>query len=309
MDHTLHIPPRWQDLDLTALGERILLLGATDSGKSTLARYLVHRLLEAGLRPAYLDCDIGQSTLGLPATMNLAVPSDALRTLEEGAPFPPQPGASFFVGSVTPRGHMLPLLVGCQRLLERAWELEARSVVVDTTGLIDPAQGGLALKQWKVELIRPHTVIALVKGRELEPILWPLRLAGRPRVVELPVSPEARPRDRAERVARRQRLLNRYFHGAGLLPFPLGRLPIFDLYRAATGRLVGLQDARGFTLALGVVEKWDREIGTLWLRTPLQDATLVASLRIGSCWLQQENARPVLPTRPRPQHPGHRQAF
>lgn len=308
MDHTLHIPLRWKDLDLTALGERILLLGATDSGKSTFARYLVHRLLEAGLRPAYLDCDIGQSTLGLPATMNLAVPSETLRTLEEGAPFPPQPGASFFVGSVTPRGHMLPLLVGCQRLLERAWDLGAHSVVVDTTGLIDPAQGGLALKQWKVELIRPHTVIALVKGRELEPILWPLRLAGSPRVVELPVSPEARPRDRSERIARRQRLLNRYFHGAGLLSFPLGRLPIFDLYRAAAGRLAGLQDASGFTLGLGVVEKLDRETGTLWLRTPLQDASGVASLRIGSCWLQQENAHPAPPARPRLQHPGHRPA-
>jgi polynucleotide 5'-hydroxyl-kinase GRC3/NOL9 len=306
MDRSLQIPPRWKDLDLTALGERILLLGATDSGKSTFAWYLVHRLLEAGLRPAYLDCDIGQSTLGLPTTMNLAVPAEALRTAEEGTPFPPQPGASFFVGSITPRGHMLPLLVGCQRLLERAWELGARSVVVDTTGLIDPAQGGLALKQWKVELIRPHTVIALVKGRELESILWPLRLAGSPRVVELPVSPEARPRDRAERIARRQRLLNRYFQGAGLLSFPLGRLPIFDLYRAAAGRLVGLLDARGFAVALGVVEKLDRETGTLWLRTPLQDASHVASLRIGACWLQQGNAHPVSPTRPRPYHPGHR---
>lgn len=306
MDRSLHIPPRWKDLDLTALGERILLLGATDSGKSTFALYLFQRLLEAGLHPAYLDCDIGQSTLGLPTTMNLAIASGVLRTAEEGAPFPPQPGASFFVGSITPRGHMLPLLVGCQRLLQQAWELGARSVVVDTTGLVDPAQGGLALKQWKVELIRPQTVIALVKGRELEPILWPLRLAGSPRVVELPVSPEARPRDRAERIARRQRLLNRYFRGAGLLSFPLGRLPIFDLYRAAAGRLAGLLDAHGFTLALGVVEKLDRETGTLWLRTPLQDARQVASLRIGTCWLEQGNAQPAPPVSPRPHHPSHR---
>ncbi|MGQ9594496.1 MAG: Clp1/GlmU family protein [Anaerolineae bacterium] len=305
MDRPLHIPPRWKDLDPTALGERILLLGATDSGKSTFARYLVHRLLEAGLRPAYLDCDIGQSTLGLPTTMNLAVPSGPLPTAEEDLLFPPQPGASFFVGSITPRGHMLPLLVGCQRLLERAQELEARPVVVDTTGLVDPAQGGLALKQWKVELVRPQTVVALVKGRELEPILWPLRLAEGTRVVELPVSPEARPRDRAERIARRQRLLNRYFHGAGLLSFPLGQRPIFDLHRAAAGRLVGLQDARGFTLALGVVERLDRETGILWVRTPLQDARSVASLRIGTCWLQQGNAPAAFPARPRPQHPGH----
>ncbi|MBC7223643.1 MAG: hypothetical protein H5T59_05110 [Anaerolineae bacterium] len=302
MHHTLHIPDPWKRLDPQSLGQRILLLGATDSGKSTFARYLFGQLQEAGLKPAYLDCDVGQSTLGVPTTLNLAVLAGPLRGAEEGAPFPPQPGASFFVGSISPRGHMLPVLVGCQRLLERAWELGAQTVVVDTTGLVDPAQGGLALKQWKVELLRPHTVIALAKGRELEPILWPLRLAPSPRVLELPVSPEARPRDRSERIARRQRLLDRYFQDATNLAFPLGRLPIYDLYRAAAGRLVGLQDAQGFTIALGVVVNLDRETGTLWLRTPLRDPSPVASLRVGACTLRQGERRPA--ARPRLEHPG-----
>jgi polynucleotide 5'-kinase involved in rRNA processing len=42
---------------------------------------------------------------------------------------------------------------------------------VDTTGLVDPSQGGKALKQWKIELRAPTTVIGLQRRQELEPIL------------------------------------------------------------------------------------------------------------------------------------------
>lgn len=52
--------------------------GRTDSGKSTFVRWLGGELCRCRVRVGWLDADIGQSTLGLPATMNLA-PSDGFR--------------------------------------------------------------------------------------------------------------------------------------------------------------------------------------------------------------------------------------
>lgn len=107
----IHVPREWEQLKLARLHGLLLVIGATDIGKSTFARYLYQRLCLDARRVAYLDGDPGQSTLGPPATMTLALnqPGQAI--------FPPQ-GQTWrsFVGAVSPRGHMLPLLVGASRL-------------------------------------------------------------------------------------------------------------------------------------------------------------------------------------------------
>ncbi|NLE76162.1 MAG: hypothetical protein GX605_05350 [Chloroflexi bacterium] len=113
MGQEIAVPAEWLSLDPASLGRRIMVLGASDSGKSTFAGYLFQRVQADGRDAAFLDADLGQSTVGLPTTVNLAAPQGPLRLVQEGAPFPPRPGGSSFVGSVTPRGYLLPLLVGC----------------------------------------------------------------------------------------------------------------------------------------------------------------------------------------------------
>ena len=123
-----------------------------------------------------------------------------------GAP-PEGAHASYFVGSTTPRGHMLPSVIGAFRLQKWALAMGANAVVVDPTGLVDKAQGGKALKQWKIELLAPDVVIGLYREQELEPILWPLRRDRRVRCIELPASPHALARPRESRIARRRERL------------------------------------------------------------------------------------------------------
>ena len=50
-----------------------IILGATDTGKSTLAKFLITHLCKQGLKVALVDADIGQSFLGPPTTIGLAV--------------------------------------------------------------------------------------------------------------------------------------------------------------------------------------------------------------------------------------------
>jgi len=264
-----------------------MVIGASDTGKSTLARYLFQELCRCGVCTAYLDGDVGQSTLGLPTTMTVAMssgPGDE-RLSPHGA------RATYFVGSTTPRGHMLPVVVGAHRLQQKALAMGAEVVVVDTTGLVDPAEGGRALKQWKIELLAPSTVIGLQRERELESILWPLRRESRLQVVEWRVSPRVVERPREVRIARRRAQLADYFRRARPSVVPLRQTAVYELGQLAMGVLVAFQDMEGFTLSLGVVEEADRLEKTMIVRTPLSGLEGVASLRFGAVGWDLANQR------------------
>jgi polynucleotide 5'-hydroxyl-kinase GRC3/NOL9 len=75
------------------------LLGATDTGKGTLAKYLIPRLCQRGIKAALVDADIGQSFLGLlPRSVS---PYSILHRIGTNL-IPPE---IFFVGSTTPEGN------------------------------------------------------------------------------------------------------------------------------------------------------------------------------------------------------------
>jgi polynucleotide 5'-hydroxyl-kinase GRC3/NOL9 len=272
------VPSQWIRLSSEELRGTVMVVGASDTGKTTLARYLFQALCQEGICAAFLDADVGQSTLGLPTTLTMSL---AARPGDNR--FPPQgTNAVYFVGAVTSKGHMLPTVVGAYRLQQKALSLGAQAVVVDTTGLVDKAQGGKALKQWKIELLAPETVIGVQRGRELEPILWPLRRDGRVRCVELNVSPYVRERSREARVARRRERLAGYFENAQPCLLRLGQMAIYDLERLTPGALVAFQDAEGFTVGLAVVQEADRLGGTVTVRTPLSSVEGATSVRFGA---------------------------
>ncbi|MBN1659454.1 MAG: hypothetical protein JXA93_13705 [Anaerolineae bacterium] len=272
------VSPAWEQLVVDDSVHTIVVVGASDTGKSTLARYLFMRLCRVGVRAAYLDADVGQSTLGVPTTQTVALASRAGEDT-----FPPRgPRASFFLGDITPRGHLLPAVVGVRRLADQARAWGAGVTVVDTTGLVDAAQGGKALKQWKIELLAPELVIGLQRERELEPILWPLRRDGRVRVAELAVMPQVTYRPREARVAHRAGRLAGYFAGARTQVVNLRRTAVYDLGLLAPRALLAFQDGAGLTLALGLVEAADRAGGMATVRTPLASLEAVASVRIGA---------------------------
>ena len=283
------IPPAWRHLDLADLRGTLVILGSVDAGKTTFARYLFLELRRLGRQVAYLDGDVGQTTLGLPTTMTVAL-SDADRP----PTFPPVgPRAVFFVGAVSPRGHMLPVVVGAYKLQTWARRRGAEVIVMDTTGMIDPAVGGGALKQWKIELLQPTAIFALARGAELEHILWPLRRRKALRLYELPVARDVREKTREARIAHRAERFRRYFAGAGLLSVPLNRLPVVGLRGAARGRLLAFQDEDGFVLGLGVVERLDPVQRTLSVRTPLPNLEGVASLRMGDLKLDPASGQQI----------------
>lgn len=280
------MPPAWERITLSTLSGVILVIGAPDTGKSTFARYLYRRLYVHHERVAFVDGDIGQATLGPPTTMTLGLgePGDDR--------FPPAgPRFRAFVGDVSPRGHMLPTVVGAHRLAQKARAMGATAIVFDTTGLVDPSHGGGELKRAKVELLRPTAVAGIQRRNELEHILVPLRRSRRTRVIDLPAARSAHRREVPARREHRAARFGRYFGDAGTLEVPWQRLAVFPAPIFTPHRLVALEDSEGFALALGIVTASDPAGGKIALHTPRPSLADVDAIRLGDLALDPHTFR------------------
>lgn len=275
----IQVSPQWRRLDPADMAGIIVVIGQTDSGKSTFVHWLVNQLCRHHERVGWLDADVGQSTLGVPTTMNLALVDEATTTL-------PRPEAVFFVGATSPRGHMLPMIVGAHKLQERAQQAGAGAIVVDTTGLVAEEAGGGALKQWKIALLDPTVVVAIQRHGELVHILTPLVRDPKRVVHTLSVADAVNRKSVDERMKRRRQRFRQYFADAAPLTIDYSRRPVYDMQRARPRQLVALQDKEGFAIALGVITEMNtREMAVL---TPAHDLARVAGLRIGSLGLNPQ---------------------
>jgi polynucleotide 5'-kinase involved in rRNA processing len=265
---------------VSATGRVAVLIGGMDSGKSTLGRKIAGVAVRAGRTVAYIDADLGQKTVGPPTSVTL-------RVLREAADADPEamtrPDGLYFVGSTSPQGQLLPLVVGTGRLLTRAWDEGADLVVVDTSGLVSGVYGQL-LKYHKIELLEPDVVIGLQRGEELDPILGIVQRFFDTEVVELPVDSEVRSLSVEERARNREAAFARYFAA------PLQRwrvkptvfmpaLPALFEHSQLDRLLVGLSDGEGAYIGLGYLEYSDEE-GVLRLLSPVEGGP--KALKLGS---------------------------
>ncbi|MGD9368854.1 MAG: Clp1/GlmU family protein [Desulfobacteraceae bacterium] len=267
-----HIPSDWNDLPLERMKGTILVIGASDRGKTTLVRWLMRRLTSRGSQVGWLDGDIGQSTLGLPTTMTLALGEHPAEQL-------PEPSAAFFVGATSPKGCMLPHVTGFRLLRDLALRSGSDTVVVDTTGLVAENAGGGALQEWTIELLNPQFVIALQYGRELKHLLPALRRDRRRHLHVLKPAPAVRTRSTQERAHNRRERFRRYFQAAHPLLLRLGTVPVYGLRRAGPGQLAALLDPAGFCQALALLHQ--RTSDGLILQTPWAGLKGVSAVRFG----------------------------
>jgi polynucleotide 5'-hydroxyl-kinase GRC3/NOL9 len=272
---------------------RVFVVGGVDSGKTTFTRTLARAGVAAGHVVAIVDADLGQSTIGPPGTVGLKI----VRTAEDLGT--DAYDALAFVGAMSPRSHFLPLVTGTAKLVMRAIEMGARLTIVDTSGLIDGV-AGQRLKLTKAELCRPHHVVSLAHGGELEPVNGVLEKFLSLDVVALPVHPQIRVRSVDERAADRETRLAAFLGGVPSVTegppeprqvfrwrvkptvFMPSLPPIFELHEL-DGLLVGVDNGQGDCLGLGILEY--RE-DALRLLTPVSEG--VRALRLGSVRVTQD---------------------
>lgn len=276
---------RWHEIDIGQLTGTIIVIGSTDSGKSTLVQWLCKRLCQTHPCVGWLDGDIGQTTLGVPTTMNLAI-------VDGGKDQLPRLLATFFVGSTSPRGHTGRLLDGLNSLQKLALATNAAAVVVDTTGMIDENSGGDILKKKKIELLEPSTIIAIQREQELEHIIVPLKMEQRFNIYAFNPADAVVRRSHEKRARRRRIRFHRYFQYAMQHQIRRDDLPVYGQARSEKMSLMAFQDKMGFALALGVVLSISSE--SMKILTPLQDLSNVASLFFGALRLNPHTGEEIL---------------
>lgn len=215
--------PSWKAaLDDLRQARTILLLGATDTGKTTFLTWLANMLLVQERRIAIVDADVGQSSLGPPTTIGLSVVAEPFQRLQE---LPP--ATLYFVGATSPRGHLVPMIVGTKRLVDCARRCDIGQVIIDTCGFIS-ADGGQVLKHYQIDLVDPDVVVCLQRGEECEPILLALRYRQRPRILRLRASHACRRRGMEERRRHRERALHRYLGKPKIVPLSWADLNLVE---------------------------------------------------------------------------------
>lgn len=211
--------PTWEAaLDRAAPLRVTLVIGETDTGKTSFTTHLTSGLLARGYRVGVVDADLGQSDIGPPTTVGLGLLRQPVERLADA-----ELGGLYFVGSTSPQGHVLPTVIGAKRMVDKALALGCDRVLVDTSGLVQ-GELGRALKQYKIELIDPDLVCCLQRGDECEPILRPYSTSRRPVILRLAPGPVVRKRSQEERRQHRERRLQAYFLGARTLHLDLGRV-------------------------------------------------------------------------------------
>jgi polynucleotide 5'-hydroxyl-kinase GRC3/NOL9 len=158
----------WDDVIYTifsvraVLPESILVVGPTDSGKTTLSTYIINHAIKEGLRPAVIDADIGQGDMAPPCAIGCGVVQSQILDLREVT-------SNFFsfVGSINPTGYERLIARSVGLLLNKLTKKDRDSygvnlVVINTDGYV--AGRGLFGKIAIANEVQPDVIICLCEN-------------------------------------------------------------------------------------------------------------------------------------------------
>lgn len=145
----------------------VMIIGAVDTGKSGFTLFLTNKLIANGMRVAIVDTDVGQSDIGPPGTISMTILIKQIPSFLDAKLVD-----AYFIGDKTPIGHLLPIVVGAQKMVRKAQDLGANAIIINTSGL---TKGGvaMALRYHMIEAINPNILIALQQNNESEHLLRP----------------------------------------------------------------------------------------------------------------------------------------
>jgi len=266
-------------LEAAAQARVTLILGTSDTGKTSLTAYLASALAARGERVGVVDADVGQSEIGPPTTVGLGRVTGTLSRLADAEVL-----ALEFVGDTSPVRYIRETADATGRLVRRALEAGFDRVLIDTGGLVEGPLG-LALKRAKVRAADPDLVLVLQRRDESEPIARAIEGAERPRVVRLVPSSAVVRRTATRRREHREQMLRDYFARGATISLPQARVPIRDrrgqpLASLAEGLLLGVLGSTGETLGIARVKAYDPAGEGIIVETPVA-ADAIASLVAG----------------------------
>jgi polynucleotide 5'-hydroxyl-kinase GRC3/NOL9 len=266
-------------LDAAARVRVTMIVGAGDTGKSTLAAGVAAALAGRGARVAVVDADVGQSEIGPPTTVGLGRVRGPLGRLGDAELL-----ALEFIGDTSPVRRIAQTADATGRLVRRALADGFAHVIVDTGGLVEGPLG-LALKRAKLRAVDPDLVIVVQRRDESARLAQALGGHDRPAVVRIVAAAAATRRTQTQRRAYRDTTLRAYLSGAAAVDLPLERVePARGLSTVVEGLLVGVHGADDQTLGIGRVRAVDTERARVVVETPVESARIVRLVLGRTVW-------------------------
>ncbi|MGA1841436.1 MAG: Clp1/GlmU family protein [bacterium] len=284
------IPKCWEELlkriNTGGISNIIMVIGAIDSGKSTLSQFLYRNLSASSELAAIIDADLGQSVIGPPATVGLSISKTSSSML--------YPAHMRFVGSTSPRAHMLQTIVAAKKFVEKAIEMKVKNIVIDTSGFIE-GPIGQEFKFQKIDLISPTLVIALEKDTEFSALLKNISYRKGIGICRIKISPElVKCKSPETRKLHRKERFKSYFEDSKLRFLSMGEIglhgmiPDFKKKQNWHNLLLGLCDCDNNTLSLAITKHIDLSEGLITFISPVKNLKDVKSIQFGSIFITQD---------------------
>ncbi|KAJ0712436.1 putative pre-mRNA cleavage complex subunit Clp1, P-loop containing nucleoside triphosphate hydrolase [Helianthus annuus] len=196
-------------------GPRVIVVGPTDSGKSTLSRMLLSWAAKQGWKPTFVDLDIGQGSITLPgciAATPIEMPIDPV----EGIPL--EMPLVYFYGHNTPtvNADLYRVLVKeLAQILERQFagnaESRAAGMVINTMGFIDGL--GYDLLLHAIDTFQATVVLVMGQDKLCSMLKDVLKQKPNVDVVKLQKSGGVVSRNSKFRAIARNQRIREYFYG------------------------------------------------------------------------------------------------
>lgn len=241
----------------------VMIVGAIDSGKSSLCTYLLNTLSQGNRPVAVLDGDLGQSDIGPSATLAYAITSKPQTELynlklENG----------FFVGATSPLTSTTRTLEAFKSLMAEILGQKVDYILINTGGWVT----GDAAVNYKAALfnaIKPDVIVGIQLQNELEGLI--AKRTAPTFIVE--PSNALSPRPPEKRRILREMTYARYLNQAKLICYPISQLTVEPKKAIPQnqdperGLLVGLYGRGSKFLGIGILRHVNPERRVLKVQT------------------------------------------
>lgn len=210
-------PPTWIEsaeelLKIQTKPLTVMVVGAIDSGKTSLCTYITNKALQNTHKVAVLDGDLGQSDVGPPCTVAYCFVSKPVTDL-----FNLTPKNAVFVGATSPSVAPAKVVEGLCVLVKEILAGHPDLVIVDTDGWID-GEEAVAHKVKLVEELEPDIILCLQTKDELAPFLSAVE-GVKKTIVESPSAIKQRTKERRKNL--RELGYMKYLKNAKVQSLPL----------------------------------------------------------------------------------------
>jgi polynucleotide 5'-hydroxyl-kinase GRC3/NOL9 len=246
----------------------VMVVGKSDSGKSSFSTYIVNNLVSGRAKVAVIDSDLGQSDIGPPCTIAYNYVVKKVSELCEI-----NMANAFFVGVTAPNQAVTRSVEGLTEMYKEVMhKQEASYVIINTDGWIE-GENTVNYMLQLVNQLKPDLIIGIQSQEELNPIFSSISTSFSTCCVES--SPAVNCRSPEKRTKLREMNYAKHLKDAKVRSLFASYMEIQEKKvipkepGKEKGILVGLQNSKKQFLGIGILLEYNRTRQTIKILTPV----------------------------------------